>query len=1108
MFKRRFKIAINWLLALTLTISMATSIKVSAEVSAPKPLIIASNGEAANNSSLLKNSNFEEAVVDNKIPGWRTFPEALSDNTSVEISEEKKYSGKYSIKITDENNKASVGLISEEVSVAAGEKYTVSAKVYVAKASVRMYVKFYDKDKKVLTEPSVLANTLNTWADANLEAQAPEGAVSAEIWFYMGTAGISTAYCDDVIFKQAAVVDQPVNVNFGEAIDLGEAVQVPLSQGAAYARDSEGNNEQYFAINGAPATFYAVNAGTGKKNFSQPLPGLDVVWAMSTASDGNVYFAGTTNGKLYSYLTKEKKIVEYGPVAHKHIWDIKASNDGKVYMASYVKGANGKVFEFDIASKTFKDLGEMKEGAEYVRGLGLSGEYLYAGVGGVKGSIIQYSLKTGEKKEIPVDKSITGQDVPNMFSEVVVEGGKILASTGTKLFIFDEKTFDFINAMPFDGKISTKSPYNADLVYYKAGKTKLFSYNIKTNESKEIENIPPLPSTGFKNMSWITLNSGPKKGQKVLAAMAAYTDSIFYHPEDGWFNMIYPEVPAQGVAMQSLEISPEGQLYIGGYMRGASIYDTITEKYLYNMPTFHQPEGMGFMNGNAYFGTYGGAVIYKYDPRKPFNYREDSLGNPGVAYDMEEDQDRPFVMVNANNKLFIGTFPGYGQLGGALSIYEEDSQGNVKNVSVNRNIVQDQSIVGIAYKDGKIYASSAVDGGLGSTPTATEAKVIIVDEATGKKIKEVTPKIPGISSTPKFIGSLSFGPDGLLWAATGIDGTIFAMNPDTLEVVKSKQLYPGATQNSGFRPYYIRWDKDGLMYTTVGKKLTVVDTKTMNYKTLVKDTVNLMTIGQDGSVYYGAGTKLMKLPVPLAEVKLSLSQENVYLGGEFNLNIDALLFNGLKANLNSAKIEYVISEESIISLENGKFIGKNVGETDIKVRVTLNGNTVESNTIKVNVLIPVKGVKVYKEELNMKIGETEKLIAEVSPEDAEDKTIRWETNNAEVATVDENGVVKALGKGQAVITVITNQGGHKATVLVKVSEDLQDNTDNNNGEGGTKDPEDSHNGENGAPKDDSNKESIDNLPKTGAILDNKIFILVGMLFLGGGVSLIKKKRTI
>ncbi len=159
-------------------------------------------------------------------------------------------------------------------------------------------------------------------------------------------------------------------------------------------------------------------------------------------------------------------------------------------------------------------------------------------------------------------------------------------------------------------------------------------------------------------------------------------------------------------------------------------------------------------------------------------------------------------------------------------------------------------------------------------------------------------------------------------------------------------------------------------------------------------------------------------------------------------------------------------------------------------------------------LIPVKGVKVYKEELNMKIGETEKLIAEVSPEDAEDKTIRWETNNAEVATVDENGVVKALGKGQAVITVITNQGGHKATVLVKVSEDLQDNTDNNNGEGGTKDPEDSHNGENGAPKDDSNKESIDNLPKTGAILDNKIFILVGMLFLGGGVSLIKKKRTI
>ncbi len=53
MFQRRFKIAINWLLALTLTTSMATSIKVSAEVSAPKPLIIASNRELSNNNSII-----------------------------------------------------------------------------------------------------------------------------------------------------------------------------------------------------------------------------------------------------------------------------------------------------------------------------------------------------------------------------------------------------------------------------------------------------------------------------------------------------------------------------------------------------------------------------------------------------------------------------------------------------------------------------------------------------------------------------------------------------------------------------------------------------------------------------------------------------------------------------------------------------------------------------------------------------------------------------------------------------------------------------------------------------------------------------------------------
>ncbi len=977
----------------------------------------------------ITNGGFEEELVENNIPGWNRLPVNPASGTSVEPSLEQSFAGSKSLKITDESTSASIGATSEYIAVEGGKVYIASAKTYVAKASVRMYLKFYNSSKKEVSSPTVLSNTLNTWTDAVIEAAAPEDAVWAQIWFYMGAGGVSTAYIDEVNLEKFIPAEGDIKVKYGASVDLGEAVQIPLTQGAAYGLDAEGKNEQYFAINGAPATFYAVNAETGEKNFSKSLPGVDVVWAMAVGPDGNVYFSGTTDGKLYSYNPKEKKVTEYGPIPdHKFIWDIKTSEAGKVYMATYNKGSNGKVCEFDIESKTFRDLGEMKDGAEYVRGLGIDGDYLYAGVGGVKGAVVQYNLLTGEKKDFTVEAP------PTMFSDVMVVQDKIIAGTGTTFYVFDKTTFQHINTIKSDGKmVSTPSPYDSNLVYYKANKTELYSYNVTTNESTLIEGIPPLPSTGLKNNTWITLQEGPKAGKTVLVGMGAYTDSFFYDPEDNWFNMIYPNVEAQGVLLQSLEISPEGQLYIGGYQRGASIYDTLTESYLHNIPTFHQPEGIGFMNGKAYFGTYGGAVIYKYDPSLPFNYREDSTGNPGLAYDMEEDQDRPFVIKNSGNKLFIGTFPTYGKLGGALSIYEEDEEGALKEVRVYRNIIENQSITGIAYKDGILYAGSSIEGGLGSTPTASEAKIIMVDEATGKVLKETSLNIPGLSSAVKFISDLSFGADGLLWGSTGTDGTVFALNPDTLEVVKYISLYPGATHNNGFRPFYLRWGQDGLMYTNVNKKLIALDTETMEYKSLIDESVNLFVLDNEGSIYYGSGTKLKKLPILMDSVSISLEKETLALGSKLSLNPKALLSNGVELPMDALSYEYIISDDNVVAINEDILEAKNPGSVDIQLKVTYGKQELLSNKIKVTVVVPVEEVKIIERKTHLKISESYNVKAFVYPENATNKKIIYSSDNPEIASVDSEGIVTAHQKGKAIITAVTEDGSFKDSTEIRVA---------------------------------------------------------------------------
>lgn len=67
---------------------------------------------------------------------------------------------------------------------------------------------------------------------------------------------------------------------------------------------------------------------------------------------------------------------------------------------------------------------------------------------------------------------------------------------------------------------------------------------------------------------------------------------------------------------------------------------------------------------------------------------------------------------------------------------------------VYRDIVKDQSIFGLAYHDGKIYGGTSLVGGLGISPTETQAKLFVFDVAKREKIAEFTPMIPGLEGPP------------------------------------------------------------------------------------------------------------------------------------------------------------------------------------------------------------------------------------------------------------------------------------------------------------------------------------------------------------------------
>ncbi|MBL6448924.1 carbohydrate-binding protein [Fulvivirga sp. 29W222] len=82
--------------------------------------------------------------------------------------------------------------------------------------------------------------------------------------------------------------------------------------------------------------------------------------------------------------------------------------------------------------------------------------------------------------------------------------------------------------------------------------------------------------------------------------------------------------------------------------------------------------------------------------------------------------------------------------------------------------------------------------------------------------------------------------------------------------------------------------------------------------------------------------------------------------------------------------------------------------------------------------ISVTGVSVLPGSMNIEVGNTVQLTAAVSPSNATNHNVEWSSSNTSVASVSSSGLVTAIAKGSATITVTTNDGGHAATSAISV----------------------------------------------------------------------------
>ncbi|MFC3771757.1 FIMAH domain-containing protein [Paenibacillus sp. GCM10012303] len=909
---------------LALCILLIVSVSSVFTVSGPVP--------AYASGDLLHNGGFEQNPGSTAIPGWTPYV-----GTEASLDSQLRVEGTYSLRIQDVWTDKSGGVYSASVPALPGEIFRATSKVNVVSGGGQMHLEYLNASgQRISRDGMYIGPTNGAWFDLQTDGTLPAGTAYIRVLLYCGAAELCDVYFDKVKLERR---DSNFRGKFDDPVLIPDAVPLQLGQAAAVGETADGQMETYFFSNGAPGTFYALDAWTGERKFAQQVPGTNIVWAMTIGADRNVYFASSNNGRFYKYDPVSQTLTDLGVnPSGRFVWSLQPSPDGNyLYGATY---PGGHVFEYAVGTGVIRDLGNMKQGKDYAQGVGVTDQYLYVGVGPYNGTetrmLVRYDRETGAKLEIPTTSKGT------FIQDSRIYGGKLFVESSRFAFVIDETTHQTIGGFPYSGDISSPYPLDGRYFYYKY-LDKLFRYDLNTNARTEMASLPDyMKDSDIKALAWGVPASGSMAGHTVLLGVTLDGESFIYDPQSGVVEIPKLDMDAQGVSIQTMSYGPDRNLYIGGYHKGVSVYNTVYERFDVKGEGLHQIEGVGYLNGKAYFGVYAGARLYEYDPAEPWNFVGKPTDNPHLEH-VVSGQDRPFIFETAGSKLFTGTIPAYGKLGGSLTVYDS-TYGTWKEYDHSR-VVPNQSVIGLAHKDGKLYGSTSIFGGLGINPTETEAKLFVWDIAGEQKLLERTLEVPGLEG-PLVIGDLEFGPDGLLWGASL--GTIFALDPDTLEVVKSRVIYNIAPDKSQWRPIYLIFGADGLLYTNVGLSVTVIDPQTLDYEQFAKSTT-VLSMDHNGSLYYASNSKdIAYMPIRLGTVAADAGDGMVEWGASKPIALSASWMNGRPVDLSTAEASrWIVSDPNVTRVVYGQLEGLSPGKVTVVPEVTVRGRTVQGDPLEI-----------------------------------------------------------------------------------------------------------------------------------------------------------------
>ncbi|HPT61655.1 MAG TPA: hypothetical protein PLN81_08685 [Bacillota bacterium] len=620
-----------------------------------------------------------------------------------------------------------------------------------------------------------------------------------------------------------------------------ELVGIPIKQVSTFysvAAQYNGRKLLCHVVNGHPATLCVIDLETNEIIFQTSLIGAESAWRLILHQD-KVFIAGTGDsgqpGHLFAYSLADGKFEEFGPVCsgEKFLWSMATDGDRYIYIGTW---PNGKIVQFDTATGIFTDFGTIVPGQNYLRSLTYLNGYLYAGVGPV-GSLVRINPETfrtegrleAEHLEEPVKEILATDSLPFCY--------ELGASHPYVLAYFDSPNKDLLAFNTETGSWEhLGSGYRGNMIQSDSGdlfyttKNGLFRFN--SSEGKPVSITPKIAST---------LRGGGVIGG-VLHSVFMNGSLFRLDLEDLSSEITKSSAEGASTQVQTIFRGPDDKLYFSAYPGGTgAVYDPETGS-LTRFP-LEQAEGMGSLGADIYLGIYPHARLFKIDTTRPI----DTERHPKLIWQINSKQDRPFVLTSGDGLLFVGTIPDYGVLGGGICVYDPKTESG----QTYAPIIPNHSITSLLYKDGYLYGGTSIYGGLGIEPEAEHAVMFKWNVKT-RELEEVFLPLKQAEKAPMISGLCEV--NGLIYG--NFNGYIFAYDPVSRRTIKYRNLYPEVNSFGRWRPSFNFLGNDGLIYSSVGAKVTAIDPETLNYKFIAGS--DLFALGKNNEIYYVRGWQLLK----------------------------------------------------------------------------------------------------------------------------------------------------------------------------------------------------------------------------------------------------------